>query len=400
MSRKKGNNLFKNIASHGFYNACLLATILILSAILFASAVIRQSLNTGMDNMEKRLGSDIMLVPKGAKENAEDLLLEGSRNTFYFDASIYEKVSSIDGIAESTSQIFLKSLSADCCSSEVEIVFFDPETDFVVGPWIEEEYAKTLSGNQVIVGNSIAVEDGVIRLFGQEYPVVAKMAKTGTALDSSVYFSNETMPDVIAHAEEKGSFLTKEQLEGGIISSVFINLRSEAKLEKVLETAHQTIGDIFDVVYPKQLNTSLAGNLSRITGIVDIITYVLGGLLIVLLLLFHSLIMKGRKQEVALLRILGRTRKTLIRELLSEVGVISLSGTIIGCLFSMLIVFPFGTYIGMQFQMPYLGPSFATALLTMLLIVLFVSAISLLISILFILHVTHVEPYLALRREE
>ena len=122
--------------------------------------------------------------------------------------------------------------------------------------------------------------------------------------------------------------------------------------------------------------------------------------LVILLLLFHSLIMKGRKQEIALLRILGRTRRKLIRELLSELGVISLIGTIIGCLLSMLIVIPFGTYIGMQFQMPYLGPGVIKTLLTLLLIVFFVLVISLITSIFFILHVTHVEPYLALRREE
>ena len=66
----------------------------------------------------------------------------------------------------------------------------------------------------------------------------------------------------------------------------------------------------------------------------------------------------------------------------------------------MLIVIPFGTYIGMQFQMPYLGPGVIKTLLTLLLIVFFVLVISLITSIFFILHVTHVEPYLALRREE
>ena len=66
----------------------------------------------------------------------------------------------------------------------------------------------------------------------------------------------------------------------------------------------------------------------------------------------------------------------------------------------MLIVIPFGTYIGMQFQMPYLVPGVIKTLLTLLLIVFFVLVISLITSIFFILHVTHVEPYLALRREE
>ena len=165
--------ILKDIRRHAFYNACLLLTIALLSLMLFCGTVISESLRSGMDNMRRRLGADIMLVPKGAKEKAENMLLEGSRSNFYFDASIYEQVSGIDGISEVTSQCFLKSLSADCCSSEVQIVFFDPESDFVVGPWIEKEYSGKVKGEAVIVGNDIASEDGRIKLFGQEYTVVS-----------------------------------------------------------------------------------------------------------------------------------------------------------------------------------------------------------------------------------
>ena len=160
MSLKRTKNTIKDIQRHAFLNACLLATVVILSVMLFSVTVISVSLKKGMGNMRKRLGADIMLVPKGEREKAENMLLEGSRSNFYFDGAVYEKVQSIDGISDSTSQCFLKSLSADCCSSEVQIVFFDPETDFVVGPWIETEYKQKLSGDAVIVGSDIVSEDG------------------------------------------------------------------------------------------------------------------------------------------------------------------------------------------------------------------------------------------------
>lgn len=400
MSNRKTSYLLKNIRRQRFYNLCLLLTILILSSILFAASVISQSLNQGVRNMERRLGADIMFVPKGSKENAENMLLEGSRSSFYFDDSIFEKISGIDGISEITSQCFLKSLSADCCSSEVQIVFFDPETDFVVGPWIETEYSKKLSQDQVIVGSSITIENGVIRLFGKEYPVVSQMAKTGTALDSSVYFSSSAKSDVLLHAEEKGSFLTEEQKKGEILSSVFVNVSSDVKLEKVIETAHQTVGDIFDVVYPKQLNTSLAGSLSNITGIVRILSISLTVLLFLILLLISSLIMNQRKQEVALFRILGKTKRKLALALISEVGAVSLAGAVSGCLLSALIVIPFGTFIGRSFSMPYLGPGTLKTLLLVGVISSGAVIISFLTSVFFILKVTNIQPYLALRREE
>lgn len=400
MSLKRTKNTIKDIQRHAFLNACLLATVVILSVMLFSVTVISVSLKKGMGNMRKRLGADIMLVPKGEREKAENMLLEGSRSNFYFDGAVYEKVQSIDGISDSTSQCFLKSLSADCCSSEVQIVFFDPETDFVVGPWIETEYKQKLSGDAVIVGSDIVSEDGRIKLFGQEYAIASQMARTGTALDSSVYFSTDAKSELLKNAEEKGSFLTEEQKKGDILSSIFINVDGSHTAEQIIDSAHKTIGDIFDVVYPKKLHESLSGSLGKITGVVNVISLSLGILLVAILLIINSIIMKGRKSEIALLRVLGHRKKDLIRKLLSEMGLISLAGALGGSFLGALIVIPFGRYIGKSLDMPYLGPGIASVLLQILLIVGLVILIVFLSSVFFIIHTTNIEPYLALRKEE
>ncbi len=400
MSLKRTKNTIKDIQRHAFLNACLLATVVILSVMLFSVTVISVSLKKGMGNMRKRLGADIMLVPKGEREKAENMLLEGSRSNFYFDGAVYEKVQSIDGISDSTSQCFLKSLSADCCSSEVQIVFFDPETDFVVGPWIETEYKKKLSGDAVIVGSDIVSEEGKIKLFGQEYAIASQMARTGTALDSSVYFSTDAKSELLKNAEEKGSFLTEEQKKGDILSSIFINVDGSHTAEQIIDSAHKTIGDIFDVVYPKKLHESLSGSLGKITGVVNVISLSLGILLVAILLIINSIIMKGRKSEIALLRVLGHKKKDLIRKLLSEMGLISLAGALGGSLLGALIVIPFGRYIGKSLDMPYLGPGIVSVLLQIFLIVGLVILIVFLSSVFFIIHTTNTEPYLALRKEE
>lgn len=400
MSLKRTKNTIKDIQRHAFLNACLLATVVILSVMLFSVTVISVSLKKGMGNMRKRLGADIMLVPKGEREKAENMLLEGSRSNFYFDGAVYEKVQSIDGISDSTSQCFLKSLSADCCSSEVQIVFFDPETDFVVGPWIETEYKQKLSGDAVIVGSDIVSEDGRIKLFGQEYAIASQMARTGTALDSSVYFSTDAKSELLKNAEEKGSFLTEEQKKGDILSSIFINVDGSHTAEQIIDSAHKTIGDIFDVVYPKKLHESLSGSLGKITGVVNVVSLSLGILLVAILLIINSIIMKGRKSEIALLRVLGHKKKDLIRKLLSEMGLISLAGALGGSFLSALIVIPFGRYIGKSLDMPYLGPGIVSVLLQILLIVGLVILIVFLSSVFFIIHTTNIEPYLALRKEE
>ena len=364
---------------------------------LLSGSIVGQSLNKGMANMDRRLGSDIMLVPKGSKEQAENLLIEGQRGAFYFDGSIDEKVREVDGVSEVTAQCFLKSLSADCCSSEVELVFYDPATDFVVGPWIETNYGA-LKKDNVVVGSDITTEGGTIKLFGKDYKVVSQMAKTGTALDSSVYFSVDSMKSVIADAEAKQSFLTDEQKDGYILSSVFINVEDGYDTQKVIEKCRQSAGE-FDVVYPKQLNESLAGNLLNITDIVGAVVIIGGVLLFGILVLINSVTIESRKQEVALLRVLGNSRRKMALMLISETGLVSIIGSLIGCFLGALIVIPFGRYIGMSLGMPYLGPGFVGAGVQILAITVVVFLVALVSSILFVFHVTGIEPYLALKKE-
>ncbi|MCR5802867.1 MAG: ABC transporter permease [Clostridia bacterium] len=399
MIKSKIRSILSGVKSRIFYSTCLVITTAVLSFMLFSGSIIKSSLNKGMDNMDRRLGSDIMLVPKGSREEAENLLLEGQRGTFYFDGSVDDKLKDIEGISEVTSQCFLKSLSADCCSSEVELVFYDPDTDFVVGPWIETNYKNSLKKDDVIVGSDIVTENGTIKLFGKDYEVVSQMAKTGTALDSSVYFSSESMASVIADAEEKNSFLTEEQKDGDILSSVFINLNAGYNEDDVIRECHEKAGDVFDVVYPKQLNESLSDNLLRITDIVGAVILIGGVLLFGILVLINSVIIESRKQEVALLRVLGNSKGKMAAMLISETGIVSLFGSLVGCLLGALIVIPFGRYIGMSLSMPYLGPDFIGSTLQIIFIMAIVFLVALVSSIVFVFHVTGIEPYLALKKE-
>ena len=132
----------------------------------------------------------------------------------------------------------------------------------------------------------------------------------------------------------------------------------------------------------------------------NVISLSLGILLVAILLIINSIIMKGRKSEIALLRVLGHKKKDLIRKLLSEMGLISLAGALGGSLLGALIVIPFGRYIGKSLDMPYLGPGIASVLVQILLIVGIVILIVFLASVFFIIHTTNTEPYLALRKEE
>ena len=298
-----------------------------------------------------------------------------------------------------SAQCFLKSLSADCCSSEVQIVFFDPETDFIVEPWIEKKYSGKLYKGQVVAGYDIDCEDFKIKLFGNEYEVVAKMSKTGTSLDSSVYFTMDSMEEILVAAEDKGLFLTDTHKNGNIISSIFINVSEETDINTIVSRCHVVAEEEFDVVYPKQLNESLSGNLNIITGLISTVTKAVCVVLFVILFVTNHVVMSMRKQEIALLRILGNTKRKTKGMILLEVCFVGIAGVLTGEFLGGLITLPFGNYIGNALGMPYVGPGFAEILVSAVITVvgmLFIIACSAYFSV---TYVCNQEPYLALRKE-
>lgn len=382
------------------FNTLLLVPILLISALLMISGIIDYSLKAGMNNMEKRLGADLMLVPKGAKEDATDLMMTGARKSFYFNKSVYSDIYGIEGVSEITPQFFLKTLSADCCSSEVELVFFDPETDFFIKPWISEGLGGEVEAGSVVVGFMIDIEDdNTIKLFGDDYKVAGKMAKTGTSLDKSVYITFDMLETVVASAEEKGSIITDQQKSAECISSVYINLEEGYKLEDVLKEIHVRVTEDFDVVYPKQMSQDISVNLESIYSVIHILMIVIAFIFVVVLLIVNFLFVNEKKREVAILRVFGMTKGRAFYFFNKNMILITLIGTVIGSFVGALFVLPFGDYIGFQLQMSYLSPDFVSLFIRGIIIVLLMVVLSILAAIVPTLYLCGLEPYVALRRE-
>ena len=79
------------------------------------------------------------------------------------------KPKAIPGVEAVSRQVYLTTLKgASCCSvSEMFMIAYDPETDFTVRPWLEEQAPSGPGLNEVIGGAHIGNrrEDG-IRLYG------------------------------------------------------------------------------------------------------------------------------------------------------------------------------------------------------------------------------------------
>ena len=156
MKRSK-NIAVRNIAGKPLRSAVLVILAALLSLTVCAGTLIVRSLRSGLDSLEARLGADVMVVPKEAsqKQSFENIVLQGSTGYFYMDKSLMDKVTGRDGVGKSSPQFFLASASAGCCSIPVQIIGFDPDTDFTITPWIKRSYGGELGLFDVVIGNDL-----------------------------------------------------------------------------------------------------------------------------------------------------------------------------------------------------------------------------------------------------
>ncbi|MDR2070859.1 MAG: ABC transporter permease, partial [Treponema sp.] len=147
----------KNLKARPIRTACLVVVVSILAFTLFGGSLLALNLRQGLDTMTKRFGADLMVVPAGSSEKAQSILLRGDSGYFYFNAGIADKIAGTKGIACASPQFFLASLSTECCDAAVQLIAYDPATDFVVRPWIAEKRSSTVEDGQVVVGSRITL---------------------------------------------------------------------------------------------------------------------------------------------------------------------------------------------------------------------------------------------------
>ena len=229
---------WRNLSRRPLRTAALLVLTFFLSFVIFAGSMTVVSLQNGLETLENRLGADIIVVPNTAKRKVDPktMILDGTPGYFYMEREKMVLISHIEGVEKVSPQIFLASLSASCCSVPVQIIGFEPETDFIIQPWIRESYGRELAHGDVVVGSAVNADVGdTIRFYNKDCRIVAKLAATGTGLDTAVYTKAETIRTLIEASSKMGLNPLFEGDVENVISSVYIKVKDGYDIKKVTE---------------------------------------------------------------------------------------------------------------------------------------------------------------------
>lgn len=389
-----------NLKQKPFRTVCLLAVVAILTSVFFGGSILAASLENGLYSLQSRLGADIMVVPEGNDSNVEDILLKAEPSNFYFSADIAEEIEKIEGVDKVTTQFYMTPLSSACCSSVIPIIAFDPETDFLIQPWITKVYNNPIKDGEMIIGSAVLpLADNTLMFFNKYYPIIANLKRTGTGLDGSVYVTKDTMKQLIIDAKEVGvSISTDENVEESV-SAIFIKIAPAYDSRLIAREIKQKVSNV-DTIISQHIVSNIGDSLRSLESYIHLITAVIWVLGILVILIVFSVTLNERKKEFAILRILGATRKKLVEIVLTESVLVSIVGGIIGLILTSLIIFPFSDLISSKLQLPYLQPQNSSILAIIALSLILSVLVGLLASIHGALKISKAETYLTMREGE
>ncbi len=391
-----------NLKRHMGRTTGLAAIVALLAFALYGGSLLVTSLQNGLESLEARLGADIVVAPYSAKTQYDllnDVLLEGTPSSFYMDADTVEQVAAIDGVEVASGQYYLATMKASCCSTPVQIIGFDPETDFTVKPWISRTYGGDMELMDVVVGCNVSGSIGDnIMFYKKNCRIVAKLDETGTSMDNAVYATNETVQALIQAATDMGYDPASHQDPEEVVSIVNVKVADGYNVDDVLGAIKLYVSGV-SAAETRTMTSDIADSVGAVASVIATVFGAVWVLLAAVLVVAFMVVARQRTREFAILRVIGTSRKGLRRIVLKESVVIGSLGAVVGIVVALALEVGFNTALESALGLPFLLPDVSTIALYALLAFVVTVVAGCAASYLSAMKLSKVDPGRTLREE-
>ena len=325
----------------------------------FGGTVMVMSLSNGINSLSARLGADIIVTPYAATSQVsyDSVIIQGKPGQFYMDSKYYEEIKTeIEGIDKITAQFYLASAKASCCSSRLQIIGFDPATDFSIQPWVEKSYSDKLGLYDAVVGSDVTPNtDMTVEIYGKTLHVQAVLDKTGTELDSALYVDIDTMKELIRAHNEKNPNQEKTIDPDNVVSSILIKVADGYDIDEVAGDINLHVRQV-KAIRTQNMISGVSESLSGVSAAVSVLMVVVWILSAVILSIVFTMNINERKKEFAVLRVLGASRVKLAGLVFREAALYGFLGSLLGAGMTVLITALFTPAIENMIGLPFLLP--------------------------------------------
>ncbi len=328
----------RNLRCHPARTVILFLLMMAMTACAAGGLALIQSMRKEAVRAEERLGADILLYPAAAMSriSAGKLLMQGTPTEVYRDRSGLSRLRDCDGIAQVSCQLYLRDATGE---KPIWIVGYDPETDFVIHPWLGSEENQLFPDGTVLTGSGVSGENGRMKLFGRAWPIAARLEKTGSELDDMVFINIRNVPEILKAAEEAGMDDYRSVDPENDFSAALIRVRDKKDIESVTNWLNVYVRKMKAVRSEETLTDTASG----IRGQMNLTVAIAGAAWILLLLslsLAQSVMMKERKKELYVWYTVGASRKTVRLIMMKEAMLVYGAGAAAGVLAGSLAALP------------------------------------------------------------
>ena len=294
-----------------------------------------------------------------------DSLFMGELCNFSFDSKWVEDIKNVDGIEAISPQLYMQTMSASCCDSAVQLIAFDPETDFIVSSWLEDDGIKMPGRGEFIVGSSITPGDsGTMKFFNVEYKVIGQLEKTGTSYDSCVFMNYDTAQDMM-NGETWVKFFGETPDVRQMVSSLMIRAEEDMPITTIAGAINFKLpdGSPVSAYTTNGIMSDAMASVESMGSYTRILMGLISVLVVAALLCIFTITINERTKEFGILASLGADSSKLSGIVLTEGFMIGLAGGLIGTAVSVAVIMIFGGTIVNVMELPQLNSDIAYMLM-------------------------------------
>lgn len=392
-----------NLRGYPVRTGTLIVFSMLMTMTIFGGTLVIQGIEHGLRTVQSRLGADIMVTPAQADTDfdAQTFLVSAEPSYFYMEAATREKVAAIDGVEAASSQLFLASARASCCSGRYQVIAYDPSTDFTIQPWMSDAVGRTqLGDNEVIVGaNVLANDPNNFQLFDNTLMVVGQFDPTGSTLDNAVYMNFDTAKMVIDSSLRKGLNKYSTLETDNIISTVMVKVKAGYDAEAVAAQISQQVPGV-SVATSTNLVSGIAQSLDATSRTVTVLIASAWAAGLLMITLMFVLMIQERRREFATLIAAGAHRRMISGIIIREALAVNLLGGAGGIVVSGVLLVSFSGLVREGLGGGFLVPSVPTMALLALGALASVGLVALVSSWIALRYVTRMDASLALKEGE
>lgn len=348
----------QNLKAKKFRTAFMGFFVVLMSATIFFSTILMNNLELGIKNTTERMGADVIVVPKDGTMGIRDSFFAGTPCTILFDRAWEEAVRGVEGVERVSAQMYVGTLSASCCDAPVQIIAFDPKTDFVITPWLEQQKGQDLTKTgQVVLGCNVEGQVGEsLKLYETEFEIVGRLEETGMGYDGSVFMTFDTLY-ALKDSEAAAAVLPIDEMEDQI-SMLMVDI--EDGIEGVSMASLRSAIEHLDVTSEKMyactaddLMSGIAQDVKKLSGYGSVLTYITFISTALALISIFVLTINERKYEFGVLYALGAKKSQMTTLIMSEALIISGLGGVLGVGIAYGLVSAFKDVISNTLDVPY-----------------------------------------------